>query len=561
MLQKIFKTISHHKFITFIIILLIAGGGYFGYKTLKGNKEVTRYLTATVEKGALIVSVSGSGQVSAFDQVDIKPKVSGDISALYIDKDQEVKTGQLLVELDTKDARQTVSDAENNLEDAIFALKKLETSNEEAKADLVKTYEDAFITISDIFGELPSIMEKLGKMFLESSYNSNQPDIDYYKYTVYAVGAYPSQPFSLYEQKSYYLSLRDEYDEIRKSYHLITRLSPPQEIENLLEETYNTVKKIAEMTRSARDIVLVYKNLLQTQSITPPIPVSTTNTQLTDLDSFTSTLNQQVTNLLSAKQTINKQKETVTNSDRDIQSQEYTIKQKENALSDAKEKLADCFIRAPLDGVIAETDVKKGDTVSSATILATLITHQKIAEISLNEVDAAKVKVDQKATLTFDALPDISISGKVLEIDTLGQVSQGVVSYGAKITFDTEEENVKPGMSVTADIIIDAKQDILVLPNSAVKSQGNSYYVELVEASEEMKQQLLFNVSGVILPTPPKMQQVETGLSNDISTEIISGLKEGDIIVVSTISSNNVQTTRTQTNQSRGTQEFRIPGL
>ena len=118
----------------------------------------------------------------------------------------------------------------------------------------------------------------------------------------------------------------------------------------------------------------------------------------------------------------------------------------------------------------------------------------------------------------------------------MGAVSQGVVSYGVKIAFDIEDERVKPGMSVTVDIITDAKQDVLVLPNSAIKFQKNSYYVELVELSEEIK-----------------LQPIETGLSNDLYTEIVSGLKEGDIVVTSTISLNAVQAT-----QNKG---FQMPGM
>jgi len=220
----------------------------------------------------------------------------------------------------------------------------------------------------------------------------------------------------------------------------------------------------------------------------------------------------------------------------------------------AKENLAKCAIYAPFNGLISDIKVKKGDSVSSGVAVATLITEQKIAEISLNEVDAAKIKIGQKTTLTFDALPEVSISGKVIEIDTVGTVSQGVVSYGVKIALDIDNDQIKSGMSVAADIIVDAKTDVLVLPNSAVKSQGGVYYVELVEADEKLSQQLLANVSGVILPKSPTSQPVEVGLSNDTSTEIVSGLKEGDIVVSSTISS-------TQTTQTQRTQQFQIPGM
>jgi len=191
--------------------------------------------------------------------------------------------------------------------------------------------------------------------------------------------------------------------------------------------------------------------------------------------------------------------------------------------------------------------------------LATLITRQKIAQISLNEIDAAKVKAGQKATLAFDALPDISITGKVAEVDTVGTASQGVVSYGVKIALDSGEDAIKPGYSVTADIITDVKQDVLVLPNGAIKSQGDSYYVELVDINgdSQFARQLLASVSGTILQESPNTQQVETGLSNDVSTEIVSGLKEGDIVVAYTINPSQTQTA----SQTQRTQSFQMPGI
>ena len=64
--------------------------------------------------------------------------------------------------------------------------------------------------------------------------------------------------------------------------------------------------------------------------------------------------------------------------------------------------------------------------------------------------DFLTIKVGDKATLTFDAVTDLSISGQVAEIDTVGTVSQGVVSYALKIAFDTQDTRVKPGMTVSA---------------------------------------------------------------------------------------------------------------
>ena len=182
-----------------------------------------------------------------------------------------------------------------------------------------------------------------------------------------------------------------------------------------------------------------------------------------------------------------------------------------------------------------------------------MITKQKVADISFNEIDAAKIKVGQKATITFDAISELTLTGKVIEADLVGTVSQGVVTYNIKIGFDTQDDRVKPGMSVSAEIITDVIQDVLVVPNSGVKSQGGAHYVEIFDQKFRDGQ----NSQGIVSSTAPKKQSVEIGISDDSFTEIISGLNEGDVVVSRTISSNSAQTQTTQ--QSGG--GFRIPGL
>lgn len=548
--------------------MLVATGGYFGYNALTNKDKATRYLTAAVEKGTLIVSVSGSGQVSALDQVDVKPKVSGEVVYSGVTNGQEVKAGTLIAQLDTRDAQKAVRDAEISLAEAELALKNL---NGKAEQSLVEAYEDAFNALTSTFkDDLLPIMSGLKEIFgtlLKSSYGSKETDIDYYLRIVRLYSNDPGQlSYWAKPAEQRYLAAKTQFNTAYTGYQTLSQSSSYDRIEIILNQSYDTTQTLLDLVRQTLNLIQRYQTLLEAENVTSPIPATNPETQVSQLSEFTSSLINRVDALSLIKSSLTDKKEAVDRKDLDIEAQNLTVKQCEYALSDAKENLAQHYIRVPFDGIITKINVKKGDSVSASTVLINLITKQKMAEITLNEIDAAKVKVDQKATLTFDALPEVSISGRVFEVDTLGTVTQGVVSYGVKIAFDTEEEKVKPGMSITADIITDAKQDVLVLPNSAIKSQGNSYYVELVEASEEMRQQLLTNTSGTILPEPPKQQQVETGLSNDLSTEIISGLKEGDIVVTSTISPNKVQTTQTkttqtQTNQSRGTQEFRIPGL
>ena len=125
MFKKFFKFFGNHRFISAIIIGVLIGGSYWGYKILTNKKGEMRYVLAAVEKGTLITSVSGSGQISASNQVDIKPKVSGDVLSVDMKNGQEVKAGDVLIRLDTKDVYKTIRDAQSNLENAQLSLEKL----------------------------------------------------------------------------------------------------------------------------------------------------------------------------------------------------------------------------------------------------------------------------------------------------------------------------------------------------------------------------------------------------------------------------------------------------
>ncbi len=179
-ISKITKLIVRHKFISAVVILVIIAGIYFGYKGLAGNKSAVRYVTASVEKGTLIVSISGTGQVNSSEQIDIKPKVSGDIVSVGVKNGVEIKKGTLLVQIDATDTQRAVRDAEINLENvqvqleelleppdeltllqAENALIKAKVAKQEAEDNIAEGYEDAFNTISDAFFDLPTIITAL----------------------------------------------------------------------------------------------------------------------------------------------------------------------------------------------------------------------------------------------------------------------------------------------------------------------------------------------------------------------------------------------------------------
>jgi multidrug efflux pump subunit AcrA (membrane-fusion protein) len=127
-------------------------------------------------------------------------------------------------------------------------------------------------------------------------------------------------------------------------------------------------------------------------------------------------------------------------------------------------------------------------------------------------------------------------------------VSQGVVSYTVKIAFDTQDSQIKPGMTVNAAIITDAKTDVLSVPSSAVKTQNGVQYVLVFDPALSEST----DGSAVISPTEPARVTVQTGITDDTSVEILSGLTDGQQIVVRTTTGTAAAGNTTPTNSSRG---------
>jgi macrolide-specific efflux system membrane fusion protein len=133
--------------------------------------------------------------------------------------------------------------------------------------------------------------------------------------------------------------------------------------------------------------------------------------------------------------------------------------------------------------------------------------------VAFSESDITKVNVGQPATVTIDALTGVQLAAHVSAISTVGTTSSGVVSYDATLTLDQTDSQVKPGMSASASVIVSQAEGVTV-PNQAVSGSSSLATVNLLR-------------NGKTVP-----QQVVAGLRGDSRTQIISGLKAGDQLVI-----------------------------
>lgn len=531
------KNIFAHKKISFFVIIIFCLIGYYTYKHYYPTPVQTKYFFSKAKIGDLSVSVSGSGQISASTQMDIKPKVNGDLIYIGVSNGQYVRAGALIAQIDSTDAEKAVRDAEVSLESAKITLEKLKgpeglktpRNKEQAEQDLSRAYDDGFNTVSNAFLKLPSIMTGLQTVLFNSDRalgGGSQTNIDYFAGSVVAydenVLKYKEDALSKYQQA------RKEYDQNFIDYKSVGRFDDLSKIEAIVNQTYNTTKTIADAVKSANNLLQFHSDKLVEHNLRPQTLV---DTYLSNLSSYTGDTNTHLLNLLNIQNTIKSSKDAVLNSDLDLRSQDLTVKQKQNALLDAKAQLKDYYIRAPFDGTVANITLKKYDSVSSATVVAKLLTQKKIATISLNEVDVSKIKIGQDVILTFDAIADLSIRGKVSDIDSIGSVNQGVVIYNVQIAFESDDERIKPGMSVSASIITETKNSVLMIPNGAIKTRGNNIsYVESFSMVMDEK----VSRAGYLTTMKPNQIVITTGLSNDSFTEVVDGLKEDDQIIIRT---------------------------
>lgn len=587
-IKKIFNNsrswVVAHKIISSVLAVMIVWGGYYEYKNIFGTSSATKYILSAVQKGTLVVSVSGSGQVSASSQLEIKPKVSGDVSSISVTQGQTVKAGQIILQLDPADAQKSVRDAEVSLRSAQLALSKLQQSADElsltqaqnaldqakqskqnAQADLVQVYDSGFNTVSNAFIDLPGIISGINNILNGASINSSQNNADAYYGMIKNYNSTGDQFRDA--ALSAYQTARLAYDKNIQDYKNASRYDSQASIDDLINQTYNTTKSISEAIKTTKTFLDLVNDTLTgvAQSKAPAI----LTTHIASLQSYTVTTNTHLSNLINITNSIKSDKDAIINGEAnitektqalaklkagtdplDIQSQELSIKQKQNALLDARQTLSDYYIRPPFDGVVAKINVSVGDPAGPGATVATITSPQQIAQVALNEVDVSKVRVGQKATLTFDAFSDLTITGKVVQVDTIGTTSQGVVTYNVKIAFDTQDDRVKGAMSTNAAIIVDTQQDVLMIPNSAVKSNG-SYYVETFDRSIGVST----SSQGFASAVAPARQNVSIGSANDSMTVITGGLKEGDLVVTRTISSS---TTAGSQSNSGG---FRLPGM
>ena len=220
--------------------------------------------------------------------------------------------------------------------------------------------------------------------------------------------------------------------------------------------------------------------------------------------------------------------------ERTLAAAKVQLDQAQSALDEAKLQLDNARIVAPSDGTVTSVTAIVGGPSSAATIKLADDSQYHI-DVLVDETEIKQVQAGQQAKITFDALPDVTVSGKVVRIDPAGTVSNGVVNYKVRVNLDPTEAALRSDMTANVQVILDTHTDVLAVPGTAIRSDAaGGYYVNAVGAD------------GTAQPVT-----VTTGYTDGELTEVVGDLQAGQKVYIS-------EPTTTQQQQSRGLNLFGI---
>jgi membrane fusion protein, macrolide-specific efflux system len=223
----------------------------------------------------------------------------------------------------------------------------------------------------------------------------------------------------------------------------------------------------------------------------------------------------------------------------DVDMRKASVRIAEVAVSAAKDRLRSCEVRSPLDGTVIERGIEPGEVVSPGVqatfegkpLLTVADLSTLIVRSELNQIDVARVALDQAVTLTLDALPERKWTAKVTKIAPAAVKAQGrdAEVFPVEATIDAGADGIaaiKSGMTADVRVLVETRPQVLLVPIEAIVKEEGKSWVKPVTLAEDGK-------------TKKKGERIEVkvGKSNDREMEILEGLKEGDEVAIDPASS------------------------
>jgi HlyD family secretion protein len=491
-----------------VIIALVAG--VWVYRTYAQNQTSnTPQQTATVQRGNVQSILSSAGSVQFGQSAIVNWQTSGKVGQVLVKSGDQVTAGQELAVLDPSSLPASMINAQQNLIDAQKNLDDLENT----KTQQAQAYQ-AVVDAQNTLDQLKQTTDTQAAQAQVDLANAQQAVVDAQKARTKLDYPHSSDPLVIQNAETNWLLAKKDY-------------------QKALQQFSKYEKKA--LTNPERALAL--KNLLTARTKMDQLfatynwyLMSATDIEVAQADAA---LAQAQANLAAAQTKYDSLKNgpdsSVVAVDEaalaDAQRQWNLVKDGPNpddlaaakaAVAAAQATLDQIHVSAPFAGTITDVNVNLGDLVSSGTEAFRIDDLSKaFVEIQASEVDVNNIKVGQPVTLTFDAIPDQEYRGTVTEVSSIGSISQGVVNYPVTVEIQNPDNMIKLGMTAAVNIVTNEHDDVLVVPNQAIRVSGGQRSVTVLYEGQQIE-----------VP-------VTVGLNNGTVSEVNSDqLREGDTVVI-----------------------------
>ncbi len=461
----------------------------------KSAPQITTTL-AKVDRGDITQLIEGSGTIEAIDQYEITSLVSGDILEDYFNEGDVLEKGTLMYKIDT-------SDIDNTIKRANLSIEKSKLSYDNAAESVANLN-----VKSTASGTITNIYIKCGDQVSNGSKIADVVNNQTMKLTIDFLSDFANK---MYIGQSAQVELIGSFSTTTGTVASIASGSMPNSYGVSVTTVEIDVKNPGGILKGDKATAIVGDyacNAPGTFDYSNEITVFSKSSGT--VQNVNCTLNDEV-----SIGTVLAELENESVHD-NLKQSSISLQEAQLSLDNYYDNLENYNITAPISGKVIQKNIKAGEKLDNSNSMAPMAIISDLSSlvftISIDELDISQINLGQQVIITADALEGQRFTGVIDNISIVGTSSNGVTSYPVRVLIDNSAESALiPGMNVDATIVIESKENVLRVPAAAV-NRGNT--VTLADGTKT---------------------QVEIGLSDNSYVEIISGLSEGDEVVVPVI--------------------------
>ncbi len=466
-----------------VVILALLAIVLDGCASNEGDADEGEVELVTVERGPLVTSITATGSILPGAEATLSFRVGGEASDVLVQAGQRVQRGQVLVQLNTPDLELQVRSAEGAL---ASAQAQLDQVNAGPRPEEVAAAEANLAAAQAALNAATAERQRLEAGALEAE-----------------IAAAEAQVASALTQQKV---AQDTHNNTMKC----KKVTLPTGEKEKICPGLGTLEEQARYNLHAAGVALeAAQAQLDTLQASTDYQVRAVRANEAGAMAQRDAAQAQLDLLLAGATAAQ------------IAAAEANVDQAKVALDSARLALERATLRAPLDGVVARVDVAPGEYVSPQMPAIALVDDSRFwIKADVDEADIGWVEVGQEVQITLDAFPGHGITGRVSALAPSATLGSGVVSYRITIEINPTDLPLRGGMTANTEIVRDRRDDVLLVPNRAIwidADTGRPFVEKLV--------------NGEVVIT-----FVEQGAANDLESEVLSGLQEGDQLVVRSVS-------------------------